>query len=84
MLQSFISKLFKKYLLKKIFSYRCYGENGKRCLFFAIGEGSRNFVVCFLHTSGQIVRFSPSLVTLVVEVIVWMCTRRRLVEGERR
>ena len=28
--------------------------NQKNCLFFAIVEGSRTFVVCFLHTSGEI------------------------------
>ena len=27
--------------------------NLKKCLFFAFGEGSRFFVVCFLYTSGQ-------------------------------
>ena len=35
-------------------------SNVRKCLFFAIGEGSRIFVVCFLYTSGQIFFFSDA------------------------
>ena len=34
-------------------SYALPPKNPKKDLFFAIGEGSRNFVVCFLHSSAQ-------------------------------
>ena len=31
--------------------------NPKKGLFFAIGEGTRIFVVCFLHTRGQMLLY---------------------------
>ena len=41
--------------------------NLKKGIFFAIGEGSRNFVVCFLHTSGQMFQYqTPDLRLLYI------------------
>ena len=36
------------------------GNTGKKCLFFAIGEGSRIFVACLLHSSAKMCLYQTS------------------------